>query len=902
MGALPRPDVPEGHVRSLFDGLHELHHRAGWPSLRIIAKDVGCSHTTVSAAFSEPRVPRWGLLELIVEALGGDPDLFHRLWLAASGSEMPPIPSTPSPPPGSPPRPVIPRQLPGDVAAFTGRTDELAELDRLFSQHGTAAPAVAISTVSGTAGVGKTALAVHWAHRVADQFPDGQLYINLRGYDPGTPLRAVEALEILLRDLGVEDLAGPSEPAERATRYRTLLANRRMLIVLDNAYSVEQIRDLLPGTSSCFVVVTSRETLPALVARHGAVRLNLDLLPAADAVALLRTLIGARVSDEPGHAVALARLCARLPLALRVAAEMAATRPKVTLEALVVELSNEPRRLDLLAAGDDEYTAVRTVFSWSCGHLSDDSAIMFRLLGVHPGRDIDADAAAALAGTARTAARRALAELARAHLVEEIQPGRYAMHDLLRAYAAEQAAEGDDAAHRAALTRLFDYYLGAASTAMDAAFPHITRPRRHPVRSGSPDLDAAGARAWLDGEWRNVLAVADAAAEHWPRHAIELSTTMAGYLDARAHYLEALTMHGRALEASRIAADPSGEAVAHNLLATARRRLGQYPAAVDHHNRALALHRSTGDRAGEAVALHGLGILQWRLGRYDEAYAQLRAALAIHRQVGDRAGEGTALYGLGTASRRLGRYLEAVEHHWESAAVFREIRDRAGEARALSNLGVVYLFLGRYQDALSHHERSLVIHRDLGDRTGEGVVLTNLGTTYERMAQLDAALDHHAQALAIYGETGYRVGQADGLRGLGVVLCRLGRHDEAIESLTRAVTISRDLGEADLETGALIDLGDALRAAGQPAMSGVHYEAALRLVERTGDRYEAARALAGSAQLMAGGAALARFRRSLTLYEELGVPEVGEVRALMRALHTATPSEKAPPNFGAPLA
>ncbi|MEU8610905.1 XRE family transcriptional regulator, partial [Actinoplanes sp. NPDC048791] len=318
MGALPRPDVPPGPLRVLFDRLHELHHQAGWPSLRTMAREVGCSHATVAVVFAGPRAPRWGLLELVVEALGGDVEVFRNLWLDATSE-------TADPAAGAPPgRTVLtrtePRELPADVSGFTGRRDALTELDRLLDRSG---DGVRIVSLSGTAGVGKTALAVHWAHRVSRRFPDGQLFVNLRGYDPGAPVTPAEALGGFLRSLGEPGTALPVAVPELAARYRTLMARLRMLVLLDNASSVEQVRDLLPGTSSCVVVVTSRDALPGLVARHGAQRVELDLLSTEEAAGLLVSLIGARAQAASEEVLALAGRCAYLPLALRIAAERA---------------------------------------------------------------------------------------------------------------------------------------------------------------------------------------------------------------------------------------------------------------------------------------------------------------------------------------------------------------------------------------------------------------------------------------------------------------------------------------------------------------------------------------------------------------------------------------------------
>jgi hypothetical protein len=329
-----------------------------------------------------------------------------------------------------------------------------------------------ISAIGGTAGVGKTALAVHWAHRVAGRFPDGQLYVNLRGYDPDQPVPAADALRGLLRSLGVPGQDIPPETAERAAHYRSLLAGRRVLVVLDNARSADQVRPLLPGNPACAVVVTSRDALSGLVARDGAARLDLEVLALAEAVALLRTLIGARVDAEPEAAAELASQCCRLPLALRVAAELATSRTGRSLASLTAELADLGARLDLLEADSDPLTQVRTVFSWSCRQLDAETAQAFRLLGLHPGPDLEPYAAAALAGTTVHQAQRILAALTRAHLIQPVSPGRHGMHDLLRGFARELSATWDGGQEQhAALTHLLDHHLHTAAVAMDIMFP-----------------------------------------------------------------------------------------------------------------------------------------------------------------------------------------------------------------------------------------------------------------------------------------------------------------------------------------------------------------------------------------------------------------------------------------------
>jgi hypothetical protein len=449
----------------------------------------------------------------------------------------------------------VPHELPADVAAFTGRAAELAELDRLLTIEATAAevpgfgaaggraPVAMISAVSGTAGVGKTALAVHWAHQAFGRFPDGQLYVNLRGYDPDQPMPAADALAGFLRALGVSGQDIPLDEDQRAARYRSLLSRKRMLLVLDNASHADQVRPLLPGTSGCAVIVTSRDALAGLVARDGAARLDLDLLPLEEAVALLTELIGEQARADPDAAAALARRCARLPLALRVAAELAAAHAAVPLADLVEDLADQQRRLDLLDAGDDPRAAVRAVFSWSYQQLSAEAARMFRLAGLHPGPDITAAAAASLAAIAEAEARRLLRELARAHLIAEHVPDRYAVHDLLRAYAVEQARHnGTETDRREATGRVLDHYLHTAAHAArllnPAQEPVILAPPRPGAAPGQP-ADRRQALAWFAAQHQILLAAVILASESgFDSHAWQLPWAMEPFLQARGHWQE----------------------------------------------------------------------------------------------------------------------------------------------------------------------------------------------------------------------------------------------------------------------------------------------------------------------------------------------------------------------------
>jgi DNA-binding SARP family transcriptional activator len=584
---------------------------------------------------------------------------------------------------GDRPAPVTPRQLPAAPADFIGRAAELEALSELMGEAARTGSTMVISAISGTAGVGKTALAVQWAHQVAGRFPDGQLYVNLRGYDPGQPVRVADALAGFLRALGV---AGQNIPVdERAARYRSLLAGRRLLVVLDNAGSVEQVRPLLPGAPGCVAVVTSRDSLAGLVARDGARRLDLDLLPSEDAAGLLRELIGRQVYADPEAATALADQCSRLPLTLRVAAELAVARSPAPVADLVGELADQQRRLDLLDADGDPRTSARAVFSWSCRRLNADAARTFRLLGLHPGPDLDSYEAAALTGTTAEAADRVLGQLARAHLLQPAGSGRHGMHDLLRAYARELAAQQNEEEGRAALTRLFDHHLHTTATAMDILFPaeQHRRPRlSRPTRSAPPVTSHRAAQAWLDTQRANLVAVVAHTANHgWPAHTTWLAATLFRYLDAGGYYPEAVTIHACAYRAARDIGDRVAEATALNSLGVVDMRQGRNRQATSRFQQALALFRETGDRTGEAESLNGLGEVLLATGRPGNARTQHVAALRLARQIADKYEQARAHNGLAHAHRTTGDPGQGRYHWQEALALYTDLG--APEARQI---------------------------------------------------------------------------------------------------------------------------------------------------------------------------------------------------------------------------
>jgi DNA-binding SARP family transcriptional activator/tetratricopeptide (TPR) repeat protein len=748
--------------------------------------------------------------------------------------------------------PAVPRELPAVARYFAGRQAELTALNSLLDQPARSAERMLISAISGTAGVGKTAMAVYWAHQVADRFPDGQLFANLRGYDRGQPVSAADALAGFLHALGMPDRDIPSAVDERAARYRSLLADRRILVILDNAGSAEQVRPLLPGAQACMAVVTSRDSLAGLVARDGAWRLELDPLPPGDAIELLRALIGARVTAEPAAAATMAARCCRLPLALRIAAELAAARPRVPLAELAGQLDEQQRCLEFLSAGEDTSTAVRTVFSWSCRHLNHNAARMFRLSGLHPGPDLDRHAAAVLVGSTAEQAEKLLGQLVRAHLIQVTKPGRYGMHDLLRAYAAEQSGLRDSAGQRrAALTRLLDHYSYVAADATDTLFPAESGGRqriRPPVAPVLPMTDPATARAWLDAERANLVAVVAYSSVHgWPEHATRLAATLFRYLDAGGHYSEAIAIYGHARSAASQVGILSAEAEALMSLGIVDLRLGRYQQGVDHLNEALALFRDTGNHAGELRALGVMGIADFLQGRCRQAIGRFQLAMGLSRDIGDQPREARALNNLGLVELRQGRYQEAFGHFQQAMDRCQSIGDQADEAHVLANLGDVELRQGRYQQALAYLQQALVLFRETGNPIGEGYALTSFGDVELRQGRYQQALAYLQQALVLFRETGHRPGEA----------------------------------------GALNSLGEVLLSTGQPFLARAQHASALTLTSYIGDKYEEARALNGLAHAYhaAGdvGQAHWHWQEAFTRYVDIGAPEANQVHAWLEA-------------------
>ena len=657
--------------------------------------------------------------------------------------------------------PVVPRQLPRDIRYFAGRAAELDQLGAMLAAPGTDLPeAVVITAVSGTAGVGKTALATRWAHQVASQFPDGQLYASLDGYGPARPADPQEVLSRFLRALGAAAAQIPGDLSEAAALYRSLLDGRRLLIVLDNAASAEQVRPLLPGAAGCLVIVTSRRGLPGLGAREGAARVTLAPLATAEAIQLLRMIIGpARADAEPSALADIASGCGLLPLALRIAAERAVDRPQRSLAWLAGQLASARGRLDTLTVDDDPATSVRAVLSWSYRSLAAAPARLFRLIGLHPGPDISVLAAAALAGISRAHAQQLLDELTDAHLAEEPVPGRYRLHDLLRDYAAEIAAADEHPDGRtAALRQLLTWYLHAT----DAADRMLAPAKRHvdlpapPTEPGLPAIpDYPAALAWCDTEQANLAAAIEAAASHSESDiAWKLQAALRFYFETRHQWPTVIRCGQAALAAVRHAGDIHAQAQLLNSMATANRGLRRYDEALSLLQCSLRLYQQAGDLHGEGAAWNNLGAVHCSMGRLDDAAGCYRRALDLAARIGHQYSQTIALSNLAETHLLARRPDQVSEPARQALAIAHQIGHPEVEAFALTSLGSACVALGHPAAALGHYQQALTAWQRTGDRPGTAAAHHRFGDLLHDTGSTTQARHHWSQALAIFDQTG----------------------------------------------------------------------------------------------------------------------------------------------------
>jgi DNA-binding SARP family transcriptional activator/tetratricopeptide (TPR) repeat protein/DNA-binding XRE family transcriptional regulator len=660
------------------------------------------------------------------------------------------------------PEPVVPRQLPPAPLFFTGRRAELAALRRLLAEG---AGTVVVTAIGGTAGVGKTALAVHWAQQVATAFPHGQLYVNLQGFGPsGAPVQPGEALRGFLHALGVPPSRIPAGLQAQAGLYRSVLAGRRVLVVLDNAQDAEHVRPLLPGTPGCLAVVTSRARLAGLAIADGAHLLTLDVLDRDEARQLLAGRLGAaRVAAEPAAVDELIGLCARLPLALAIAAGRAAASPGHPLSALAAELADATGRIDNLDVGD-RATSIREVFSWSSRQLSAPTARMFRLLGLHPGPDITPAAAASLAATSPGSARQALRELTAAHLIIEHQPGRYTFHDLLRAYAADEAHTSESADdRRAAIARTLDHYLHSARAAVVVLNPShepITVAPSLPGVTPEQPGDYQHVLEWFQAE-HQVLAAAAALAANananagvgacagFDAYAWQLPCVMHDFCARSGHWQEQIALLHNAMDVATRLGDTAGQAAIHQFLGHTWILLTDYRKARENLSRCLGLYRRLGNRGSEACALLSMGWLAECEGRYHRALSYDEQGLALFRSIGEQVRQAVALNNAGGCHAKLGHYRQAVECCLQALDLHRRSGDRNGEAIALQTLGRAEHGLGRVSESDEYYRQALSISTEVGSRLDQAEILTRLGDSHHARGDALPARQAWQQALVI---------------------------------------------------------------------------------------------------------------------------------------------------------
>jgi DNA-binding SARP family transcriptional activator len=701
---------------------------------------------------------------LLREELGVDPGpglrAIHQRILVMDPALLNPAPPPAPAEPAEPAAPV-PAQLPAEVAHFTGRAEHFEALTDLA---GLAGATVVVTAIGGTAGIGKTALAVHWAHRQAGLFPDGALYVNLRGFDPaGSPVEPAAAVRGFLDALGVASRRIPAGLEAQAGLYRSLLSGKRMLVVLDNARDADQVRPLLPGAPGTLVLVTSRDQLAGLVALDGAHSLTLDLLAPREARDLLARRLGAaRVEAEPDAVEELIELCARLPLALNITAARAAARPSFPLAVFAAELREARDRLSALDAGVPA-ASVRPVFSWSYQTLGEAAARMFRLLGIHPGPDITAAAAASLAAVDRDRARAALDELTRAHLLIEHVPGRYTFHDLLRIYATEQAHTHDAAEERdQAMRRALDHYVHTAYHASQIfnsyGSPGLS-PLPEPESGVVPEAptDYQQAWDWCTAEYEVLLAAFPHAAAHgFDIHVCRLAGAVASFLYRHGHWHDYRATQTAALAAADRLGDPAEQAHAHRHLAQAHLFAERYPQAQSHVESAAELYRQIGDPIGQARSHHLAGMVLNRQGRYRESLDHVKQALSAYREAGDRLGQAGILNAIGWVYSELGDHQQALTycqdalaHYHEALDLDRGVFNESLEAGIWDSLGHAHHHLGHHKQAVECYRHALDLFRAARNRYEQAGTLSRLGDTHLSIGDQDAARDDWEQARVI---------------------------------------------------------------------------------------------------------------------------------------------------------
>ena len=727
-------------------------------------------------------------------------------------------------------------RLPDDLEDFTGRATELERIERSSGAD------PVLVTIEGMAGVGKTQLAIRAGHLLAAQRPfDRVLFVNLRGFHPDPaqpPADPAAVLDSFLRLLGVSGQRIPHDLTARGALFRRLLAGHRALLVLDNASDSDQVRPLLPDSAGCLTLVTTRRSLTGLPVTT---RLAVDVFTAQEAVEFLeRTAPRVPAGRDPEARSRIAQRCGYLPLAL----SLLAARMRV---ASGWTLTEHAERLDERRLNQRLDSGVEIALGLSYQHLPADRRRLLRLLALHPGPDVDGYAASALAEIDLDSAVKGLRQLCREHLLREGPSGRYAVHDLVRAHAAERASDEDrPSERRAAVSRLFDYYLSASAAAMDALYPsdRDRRPRIPPLgRATPPVADVGAARAWLEAERTNLVATAICATSYSSHlHSTRLAGVLLRWLFS-GYYTDAIVIFDQA----RIAAEQASDA------------------------------------KEEAEALFGLGTVYGRLSRHGAATDFLHRALERFRQAGDRKGQARTLGNLGAIAQRRAEYSEAADHHRQAIVLFEEVGDWTGTARALNNLGEIAARQGHYEQAADHHQRALDLQHQTGDQASQAAALTNLGTVEALRGRPEVAADRHREALELYRLLGHPSGQAWALDGIATACTGLGDFDAALRYHRQALELFQQIGERDGEAWALNGIGEAARLAADLEVASSQHLAALAVAAEVEAFDQEARAHHGLARVHGarGNEDEARhhFRQAFARYTELGFPEADTVSA-----------------------
>jgi tetratricopeptide (TPR) repeat protein/transcriptional regulator with XRE-family HTH domain len=769
------------------------------------------------------------------------------------------------------------RTLPHDIAAFTGRQYELGQLMARWAEAAAGGGVVSVHAIGGMAGIGKTTFAVHAAHQLAASFPDGQFFMPLHAHTPGQrPVDPADALASLLLTAGVPAAQIPPGVDARAARWRGHAAGKKILLVLDDAAGHQQVRPLLPGTPGSLVLITSRRRLAAL---DDAAVVSLDTLAPGEAAGLLARLAGRAdvAAGDPGVGQ-LAALCGYLPLAVGMVGRQLAHHPAWTPAGLAGDLAEARDWLELMHA---ENLSVAAAFGLSYADLDDGQQRLFRRLGLHPGPDIDAYAAAALNGTTPGQARWHLEALYDQHLITEPARGRYRFHDLIREHARTLADADDPAARDAAATRLLDYYLHTALAA-SGHFPSWTNvsgpaPPGRPPASAPPVSTPHQAAGWLEAERANLHAAAGyAAATARPTYAVLIPAAMDGFLETQGYWDQGLVLHQAALAAARHAGDRPGQAHAFMMLSAMQAMTDDVPAAVASATRALQLYRDLGDRAGQAAALTMIGFLHQVSDDYPAAAAELRQGLELFGDLGHRRGQGDALNCLGVVHRHTGDYPAAAACHRQALELFRDIGDRSAQAGVLMGLGAVQRLTGDYRSAAATLRQAQEFGRDLGDRHEQAIVLTELAAVQRMAGDYRSAAASSQQALSLFRDLRQRSSQASALNELGLVQQATGDYPAAAASHQQALALSHAIGDRLGQAEALNSLGELASRTAASRQARGHHAQALAIARELGTPVEEARALEGigHSHLRDGHASegTACLEQALAIYQRIAAP------------------------------